>query len=388
MRPSSRYLLVALALAGASSVLAQGKFTINGRVKVDGGSVDGTRVVVYKDGEKQRTVTNNLSKFSLDLDLNSSYVLSFEKDGFVTKKLSFDTHAPAEAAANGFTPFEFAVSLFKQYDDVNTVVFNQPVGMIRYSHELDDFDFDTDYTKSIQSALAEAQAEVEKKQAAEKDKEAAAAKQKEEDEKNKAKAAAAEAQRKKDEEAAAKKAEQDRATAAKKAEADSLAAAKKAEQDRIAAEKKKAEEERLAQAKAKQQPKPKPPAPEPPPVAKAPPAEKPKPKPAPKPLPPAPVHRNTTTAQVHEGSDTRRTAPVVAMSEARPKFEETKAEVVRHEELIVEPNQVVMVVKVEQGEKRDEYRKVTRKYSGTFYFKNGESCTQRTYESEALAETH
>ncbi|MFT3885706.1 MAG: hypothetical protein QM724_09820 [Flavobacteriales bacterium] len=291
----------ALAMAGAFCASAQGKFTINGRVKVDGGSLDGTRVVVYKDGEKQRTVNNNLSKFTLDLELNSAYILSFEKEGFVTKKLSFDTHAPAEAAANGFTAFDFAVSLFKQYDDVNTVVFNQPVGIIRYDKNMDDFDFDTDYTKSIQSALAEAQKEVEQKQAEEKQKEEANAKAAAEAQKKAAAQAQAEAQHKKDEEAAAKKAEQDRLSAEKKAEQDRAAAAKKAEQERIAAEKKKAEEERQAQAKPPVRPKPEPAPPVPPPaqakVEKA---------PRPKPAPPAPVRRTTTGAQAHEGSDTRR----------------------------------------------------------------------------------
>lgn len=79
--------------------------------------------------------------------------MSFEKDGFVAKKISFNTKAPAEAVPNGFTPFDFAVSLFKQYDDINLVVFNQPVGIIHYDSKLGDFDYDTDYTKSIQSQL-------------------------------------------------------------------------------------------------------------------------------------------------------------------------------------------------------------------------------------------
>ena len=82
----------------------------------------------------------------------------------MAKKISFDTRVPADAIANGFTPFDFAVSLFKQYDDINMVVFNQPVGMIRYDASAGDFDYDTDYTKSIQSQLQEAVAQVEKKQ--------------------------------------------------------------------------------------------------------------------------------------------------------------------------------------------------------------------------------
>ncbi|MBK6410082.1 MAG: hypothetical protein IPF78_10330 [Flavobacteriales bacterium] len=60
--------------------------------------------------------------------MSKNYVLSFEKPGFVTKKLSFNTNAPASASPIGFTPFDFVVSLFKQYDGMNTVVFNQPVG--------------------------------------------------------------------------------------------------------------------------------------------------------------------------------------------------------------------------------------------------------------------
>ena len=103
--------IAVLALA-ATSFAQEGRFTINGRVKIDGGSIDGTKVVVYRNGVKDRVVNNNLSKFALDLDLNQTYVLSFEKDGFVTKKLSFDTHAPAEAIANGFTPLYAPPELF------------------------------------------------------------------------------------------------------------------------------------------------------------------------------------------------------------------------------------------------------------------------------------
>lgn len=144
-------------------VAAQGKFTVNGRMKIEGGDLSNTRAVVFKNGVKERTISANLSKFSLDLEIGNNYVISFEKDGYVAKKISFNTNAPAEAAANGFTPFDFAVSLFKQYDDVNIVVFNQPVGMIRYDDKTGDFDYDTDYTKSIQSQVQQALAQVEQK---------------------------------------------------------------------------------------------------------------------------------------------------------------------------------------------------------------------------------
>lgn len=374
--------IVLVAMAAPAVAQTQGRFTIQGRVKIEGGGLEGTKLVVYRNGEKDRVVTNNLSKFALDLDLNQQYMLSFEKDGFVTKKLSFDTHAPAEAITNGFTPFEFAVSMFKQYDDVNMVVFNQPVGMIRFEPSLDDFDYDTDYTKSIQSQLQETLAQVAKKQEEEAANADADAKRKADEAKEKARL-----------EAEAKKKTEEQAKLQAKQQKEQEESAKKAE-----AEKRKAE---LAAKQAEAaKPKPAPPAPiaKETPKPKAPPvikAEAPKPKPAPR-----VVQVNTTGARPKEGADGRRLltanegreespirpAQAIAKEEQRPVDRPVVVEVVRQEELIVEPNQVVTSIKLETDAQKNEYRKVVRKYGGTFYFKNGLPCSQLVYESEALAE--
>lgn len=383
----------ALVISSAAGVLAQGSFQINGRVKVEGGGLDGVKVVVYKDGQKQRTLSSGLSKFSMDLDLNAAYILEFEKDGFVTKKLSFDTHAPAEAIANGFTPFEFAVSLFKQYDDVNTVVFNQPVGMIRYDKNADDFDYDTDYTKSIQSALEKTMQEVAAKQEQEKTRDAdeARAKAKADADKARQDAEAARQKAKADKEAAeaAKRAQEQREAEVKKADA----AAKKAEQDRLAEEaRKKKEETRPAPPPApKAKPKEDPPAP----VAKSEPAKRPDPPP-----PPIVAKPNGTRAEPRSGEASRRSAPANEgvegspiraaeaneVVEARPEPSVETAEVIRNEELIVETNQVITRIELDNGRERVEYRRVVHKFGPIFYFKNGQSISKLIYESEALAE--
>lgn len=403
----------ALVFSSAAGVLAQGGFQINGRLKVDDGGLDGARVIVYKNGEKQRSISSGLSKFSLDLDLNADYILEFQKEGSVTKKLSFDTHAPAEAIANGFTPFEFAVNLFKQYDDVSTVVFNQPVGMIRYDKNADDFDYDTDYTKSIQTALEKTMKEVAAKQEEEKNKGADEARRAEEEAKAKAKADAEKAKQEAEAARQKAKAEKEAALAAerdkqmKEAEVKKHeAAAKKAEQDRLAEEAKaqaaarKAEQERLAaEAKKKEEAKPKPKAPPrsdpPPPAAKAKPVKAPKP-------PPAPVVAkvNGTIREPKSGNDPRR--PVTANAaeepsrvkvaspnevvESKPEEQRKAEEVTRNEELIVEPNQVIVRIELANGTERTEYRKVVHKYGPTFYFKDGQSISKLIYESEALAD--
>ncbi len=256
----SAFALIALISAlGASS---QAVFTVNGRLKIEGGDMGDTRVVVFKNGSPVRTLTDGLNKFSLDLDLQADYVMSFEKDGYVSKKLSFNTRVPADKAMEPFTPFEFAVSLFKQYSDVNVVVFNQPVGMIRYEHGLGDFDYDTDYTRSIQKQMQQTLAEVERKQKEESDMASANGKRQAAEAKERAKAeaeaaraqaeaakAVQEAERKRalEEAAAARKVEEEKAAAARKAEEERLAAIRKAEADKkLAAEQ--AEADRLAEA--------------------------------------------------------------------------------------------------------------------------------------------
>lgn len=366
--------LLLLALLVCGPALAQRNFTIMGRLKVEGGGLENTRMVIYKNGEKELTVNSGLGKFSVDLDFNTSYVLSFEKDGFVTKKLVFETKAPAEAVANGFAPFEFAVSLFKQYDDVNIVMFNQPVGIIRYEPDVDDFNYDTDYTKSIQSQLQEVMEQVVEKQ-------------KEEEERNKAlekeAAEAAKAKARADAEAARQS-----AALAKQEEERKAAEARKIEEDRKTAEARKVEDDRRI-APSKREP--------------APPKKSQVPvlanKEEPKPPPPARPVRNTLSAQVVEGSDGRRsivpvageetspvhTAVVSAQEEARPEAEEHTLEVVREEELIVEANKVVTLIRLDQAGLITEFKRIAHKWGGVFYFKNGDSCTKEVYESEALA---
>lgn len=347
-------------VVATTAAMAQGKFTINGRLKVDGGGMDGSRMVVYMGGEKQRTISSDLNRFSLEMELNKNYVLSFEKDGFVTKKLSFNTHVPASAAQIGFTPFDFVVSLFKQYDGMNTVVFNQPVGMIRYDAVLADFDYDTDYTKSIQSALEDAQAEVERKQKEEVREQADAAKRKDQEAKEKAKADA---------------------RAAKEADARAKELAKQESAARDAAP--------ASVAEVKPVPPPQAAIPPPPPAEKV---ER-------KPPPPRPVMASTIAKPVEGAEQRKPNAPRMVQErsrveeakvresvEPRPKFGSTPMAVVRHHDVIVEPNEVITVIKLEKGDVTTEYRRVSRKYSGVFYFKNGTSCTQLTYENEALAE--
>ena len=369
-------------------MIGQTKFTVNGRVKIEGGDIEGSRVVVYKNGVKERTITAGLNKFSLDLEINQNYIMSFEKDGFVAKKISFNTKAPAEAVPNGFTPFDFAVSLFKQYDDINLVVFNQPVGIIHYDSKLGDFDYDTDYTKSIQSQLEEVLAKVEEKQK----QEVAAAKEEQIRAVETAKTAAKlEAQAKKDAEVQAKVQEKQKEEARKLEETRVAEERKTAQKLELEQKEKEAAKAQIAEKPAekpveqpKADPKPEPVAPPPAPVAKV---KVPTPKP----------QINTLASKTNAGEDSRRSVPMgmaqedspIAMAKVNMKEEDRveepieQPELVRNEELLVESNRVTTVLKVTIGDRADEYRKVVHKWGGQYYFKNGITCSQLQYDTVA-----
>ncbi len=151
------------------SAQAQRFFKVVVTFKVDDGSVNGASAVVIKNGGSGITIPGQ-SRFDIDLDFNAEYVISFSKPGYITKKIAISTKIPEDRVKQDVEPVSFTVVLLKQYEGVNIVVFNQPVGHWYFNKKIDDFDFDTDYTKSIQSALDDAETALRQKKAEEKQK--------------------------------------------------------------------------------------------------------------------------------------------------------------------------------------------------------------------------
>lgn len=358
-----------LTLGSTLLMYGQGGLDLVGRVKVDGGIVSGTKVIVLRDGKKVKTLTSGLAKFELTLDLNSNYILSFEKNGFVTKKLQFNTHVSDMDEEKIYAPFGFTVNLFEQYDDVNIVVFNQPVGMIRYEEDLGEFDYDTDYTKSIQSQLDDAMKAIEQKK-----KEAAKLAKKQ-----------AKEQEKQEQLALKKKEEEQR-------EAEQLQRQKEEEARKQAL----AVEEAKNESVVEPEPEPNKENKEPVETKEIPVVPKPEPKPARVTERPRPVFASPLTAPANSGSESRQSFKVNEGSEINPvrmakaeSFAESKPEkiiseqnVERFEDIVVEKNRVITKVKYVHDDGVLEYMKVYHKWGGTFYFKNGASCSQTTFELE------
>jgi len=138
------------------SLQAQEPFKIYGKYMVNGGSVIGAKIAIEKNGVQVKVLEQDKAKFEFPLEYDCEYVFSFIKEGFVTKKVQVSTKVPKEKQSLEFEPFKFDVEVFKQYVGVNTVIYNQPVGKVRFNDVLNEFDYDTDYNKSIQSEITKA----------------------------------------------------------------------------------------------------------------------------------------------------------------------------------------------------------------------------------------
>ena len=154
MKKSIFFFLLITLLCGV--VHAQEPFKIYGKYMVNGGTVTSAKIAIEKNGVQVKVLEIDKSKFEFPLEYDCDYVFSFIKEGYVTKKVQVSTKVPKEKQTLEFEPFKFDVEIFKQYKGVNTVSYNQPVGKIRFNDVLNEFDYDTDYTKSIQSEITKA----------------------------------------------------------------------------------------------------------------------------------------------------------------------------------------------------------------------------------------
>ena len=146
-------------LMGSAGAMAA-KLLVPVELTVENGDFKNCIIHLTKNGEDAGTLPGkNLLKIKLDFD--SDYLLAFSKPGYITKKVSVNTAVTEQRARQLFEPYKIGVKLFKQYNGVNIVVYNQPVAHIKFNPDLDDFDYDVDYTKSILSKLEEAEQQLE-----------------------------------------------------------------------------------------------------------------------------------------------------------------------------------------------------------------------------------
>lgn len=158
-----KFIIIACSLIFISQkVHSQNYLEVQGRLTFKNGSAKEGEIKLYENGNFVETyVADRSGKFKVDLDINNDYIFEFSKDGYVTKKININTKVPEGSEDKRFTPIYFSVELFRQHDDVNIIVFTQPVGVIKFYESIGDFDYDVDYSTAIRNKIDKAEKELE-----------------------------------------------------------------------------------------------------------------------------------------------------------------------------------------------------------------------------------
>lgn len=136
---------------------------INGNIVISDAAPDNARIVITKNGNKiDEQVLTKKGRFDLKLALGSDYKLTFEKDGYVTKIVNVNTEVPEEVIESNpnFPPVKLIINLLPLVEDVDLSVFEQPIAILAYSPEVDDFTFDKDYSNKIKDRVAQTEQKI------------------------------------------------------------------------------------------------------------------------------------------------------------------------------------------------------------------------------------
>ena len=140
------FLVLALLFAQFSQAKNLETINITGNFIVIDGDIDETSLQLRnEDGAVKELRVKSNGKFNFEAYKDQNYVLTFAKRGYVNKEILIDTHVEGEFLLN---EIEFAVKLFPQASDSAQIVYNQPVGFIKFVSGTD-FVVEYNYTAAL-----------------------------------------------------------------------------------------------------------------------------------------------------------------------------------------------------------------------------------------------
>ncbi len=126
-------------------------FSVKLKFSVQQGGLENSLITITRDGKPYRIIDPSKGKYYIDLELGSDFLFTFTKPGHITKQVIINTVVPNGRENEDFAKFVADVGLEMQPED-KVVTYSQPVGRIKYSGLVGDFDFDKDYTQTATEA--------------------------------------------------------------------------------------------------------------------------------------------------------------------------------------------------------------------------------------------
>jgi hypothetical protein len=125
------------------------KFDITVKFNISDGDFKNSTIIIERDGQPFRVINPNKEKHAVELSFGSEYMFTFKKIGYITKSVIVNTKIPKDREKEPFARFSMEVRILPQPEE-QVVTYSQPVGIIKYSDEIGDFDFDKDYSLTVQ----------------------------------------------------------------------------------------------------------------------------------------------------------------------------------------------------------------------------------------------
>ena len=147
-------LLLFLIKASVAQDAIRQKITVGGVVTEFNLKLKEATVSLLKDGKKvKQMITDASGLFLFNLDTETDYLLIISKEGFVSKKLTVSTkNIPTEKEELTWTT-GITVDIFMAPKGLDVSILNKPIGEIVYDPITDNFNYDKEYTKSVQQQL-------------------------------------------------------------------------------------------------------------------------------------------------------------------------------------------------------------------------------------------
>lgn len=107
-------------------------------------------VNMYKYNDKIATFkSDEKGKFLFEIEMNSYIILEFVKEGFLSKKILFDTKNQLIDYSKNYIPFNFEIMMVEEVKDVNYDGIDFPIAMIEYSEKEKEFLYVEKYTNDM-----------------------------------------------------------------------------------------------------------------------------------------------------------------------------------------------------------------------------------------------
>jgi hypothetical protein len=143
-------MITAFILIQSASAQVVGYVRVKGKARGNGAMLSGVTInVASAGGQTQIVLTRENGAYDFNLALQKNFTLTFVKQGMVTKVIEFNTTVPGDQTDIIFEKV-FDMDLFPDQGGISqSSSMNKPVARFAYDPNLEDFEFDANYSKQV-----------------------------------------------------------------------------------------------------------------------------------------------------------------------------------------------------------------------------------------------